>query len=218
MAGTITLATDCRCGQDWYALYTRHQHEKAVAQVLSGKGFEVFLPLYVAVRRWKHRDKQLSLPLFPCYVFVHGGAMRRLDVVMTPGVHGFVECGGKPAAIPDQEIDQVRQVVTRSTQVEPHPFLKCGDWVRVKSGPLAGIEGILVRKKNLLRLVLSVELLEKSVAVEVDASTVERVPRNRPKRLQDSRGTLAERFQLVEPRGSGSSGKRRNSSALGWAL
>jgi transcription antitermination factor NusG len=179
MPGIVTLTVGCRSPQSWYALYTRHQHEKAAAQILSSKGFEVFLPLYVAVHRWKDRDMQLSLPLFPCYVFIHGGATRRLDVVMTPGVHGFVECGGKPAAIPDHEIDQVRQVVTRSTQVEPHPYLKCGDWVRVKAGPLAGIEGIVVRKKNLYRLVLSVELLEKSVAVEVDASIVERVPHER---------------------------------------
>jgi len=89
MAGTITLATDCRSGPSWYALYTRHQHEKAVAQILSGKGFEVFLPVYLAVRRWKDRDKQLHLPLFPCYVFIRGGALRRLDVVMTRGSTGL---------------------------------------------------------------------------------------------------------------------------------
>jgi transcription antitermination factor NusG len=202
----------------WYALYTCYQHEKNSARILANKGFLTFLPLYTAAHQWKDRVKRLSLPLFPCYVFIRGGINRRFEVLTTPGIHGWVGVAGNPSPISDAEIQSIRQVVETSLRVEPHPFLKCGDWVRVKSGPLAGIEGILVRKKNLLRLVLSVELLEKSVAVEVDASTVERVPGNRPKRLQDSRGTLAERFQLVEPRGSGSSGKRRNSSVLGWAL
>lgn len=163
---------------NWYALYTRHQHEKTVASILSQKGFEILLPLYPVTRRWKDRTKQLSLPLFPCYVFVHGGLERRLNIVTTPGIHGFVETCGLPAVIPKAEIDAVRQALDRGFRVEPYPFLKCGDWVRVKYGPLEGIEGILVRKKNLSRLVLSVELLEKSVAVEVDAAMVERV--NRP--------------------------------------
>jgi len=160
----------------WYAIHTRHQHEKVAAQVLTKNGFEVFLPLYTAVRHWKDRVKQLSLPLFPCYVFIRGGAERSREVVTTPGVHGFVQCGSRRAAIAEEEIEAVRQVVQRSNSVEPHPYLKCGDRVRVEAGPLAGIEGILVRKKNLFRLVLSVEFLEKSVAVEVDVGMVERVP------------------------------------------
>jgi transcription antitermination factor NusG len=163
-------------GPAWHALYTRHQHEKVAAQILTNNGFEVFLPLYTAVRHWKDRVKQLSLPLFPCYVFIRGGAERSGEVVTTPGVHGFVQCGSRRAAIAEEEIEAVRQVVQRSNSVEPHPYLKCGDRVRVEAGPLAGIEGILVRKKNLFRLVLSVELLEKSVAVEVDVGMVERVP------------------------------------------
>jgi transcription antitermination factor NusG len=159
----------------WYALYTRHQHEKVVAQVLAKKGFEVFLPLYQVVRHWKDRTKQLSVPLFPCYIFLRGGTDRRLDVVMTPGVHDFVGSGGRPVPISPPEIDAVRRVVERSMRIEPHPFLRCGDWVRVKCGSLQGIEGILVRKKNFSRLVLSVELLERSAAVEVDVGMVERI-------------------------------------------
>jgi transcription antitermination factor NusG len=161
----------------WYALYTRHQHEKAIAWILSNKGFETFLPLYTVAHRWKDRPKQLSLPLFPCYVFIRGGVDRRLDILTTPGIHSFVGSAGLPSVIPEAEIEAVRQVVERSARVEPHPFLKCGDWVRVKAGPLEGIEGILVRKKNLYRLVLSVELLDKSIVVEVDVSMVERVSR-----------------------------------------
>ncbi len=161
----------------WYALYTRHQHEKAVARILCGKGFQTFLPLYDVAHRWKDRVKQLSLPLFPCYVFLRGGLERRFEVLTTPGINHFVGNRGRPAPIPEAEIEGVRQAVERSRSAEPHPFLKCGDWVRVKSGPLVGLEGMLVRKKNQFRLVLSIELLQKSVAVEVDAFVVERAPR-----------------------------------------
>lgn len=159
----------------WYAVYTRHQHEKTVARILATKGFEVFLPLFTVVHRWKDRAKQLSLPLFSCYVILRAGPDRRLDVLTTPGVHGFVGPAGRPAAIPKEEIEAVRRVVEWRQQVEPYPFLKYGDWVRIKSGALEGLEGILVRTKSHFRLVLSVELLQKSVAVEVDAWTVERV-------------------------------------------
>ncbi len=173
-------------GSAWYALYTRHQHEKAVSRMLSSKGFETFLPLYPVAHRWKDRTKQLWLPLFPCYVFLRGGLERQLEIVTTPGVYTLVG-SHRPAVIPPAEIDAVRRVVERTLRVEPHPFLKCGDWVRVKSGPLAGIEGILVRKKNLARLVLSVELLEQSMAVEVDVSMVEREASQRTWRSGRSR-------------------------------
>ena len=159
----------------WHALYTRHQHEKAVAHALSNKGFEAFLPLYSATHRWKDRNKQLLLPLFPCYVFLRGGLERRLDILTTPGIHMLITSGGHPAVVPDEEICAVRQLVERGQRLEPHPFLRSGDRVRVKSGPLMGVEGILVRKKNLLRLVVSVEILGKSAAAEVDASMVERI-------------------------------------------
>jgi len=160
----------------WHALYARHQHEKAVAHILSSKGFEVFLPLYWTVHRWKDRDKQLWLPLFPCYVFFKGGLSRQLDILTTPGVHSVVASAGSVAHIPEEEINAVRQMVERSsTRLEPHPFIKFGDHVRVKSGPLTGLEGILIRKRNQFRLVVSVEILGRSAAAEVDVSTVERV-------------------------------------------
>ncbi len=159
----------------WYALYTRHQHEKTIASALANKGFEVFLPLYNVAHRWKDRTKQLSLPLFPCYVFLRTGGREWLPVLTTPGVHMVVGYSGQPTSIPEAEIDAIRRAVQNSTQVEPHPFLKCGDWVRVKSGPLEDIKGILVRKKSQFRLVLSVEMLGKSVSLEVDVSTVERI-------------------------------------------
>ena len=157
----------------WWALYTRHQHEKTVADMLSAKGFEVFLPVYESVRRWKDRSKLLSLPLFPCYVFVRGGLTRRLQVVSTPGVHMVLTRGEDVAIIPEAEIQAIRMTIEGPFQVEPHPFLKCGERVRVRQGPLEGVEGVLVRKKNLFRLVLSVDMLAQSVAVEIDADDVE---------------------------------------------
>jgi len=159
----------------WWALYTRHQHEKTVAEMLSAKGFEVFLPLYDSMRRWKDRNKLLSLPLFPCYVFVRGGLNRKLQVVTTPGVHMILYRGERVATIPESEILAIRKTVEGSFRVEPHPFLKCGERVRVIRGSLEGVEGVLVRKKNMFRLVLSVEMLAQSVAVEIDASDVEPV-------------------------------------------
>ena len=157
----------------WYAVYTRHQHEKTVARSLESRGHQVFLPLYGSMHRWQDRIKQLWLPLFPCYVFVRGGLDRRVQILSTPGACMIVGWGGRPAAIPQAEITAVRQVVESSLRAEPHPLLKCGDRVRVKFGALQGVEGFLVRKKNVFRLVISVEMLGGSAAVEVDGCNVE---------------------------------------------
>jgi len=159
----------------WWVLYTRHQHEKAVAEMLSAKGFEVFLPLYESIRSWKDRKKLLTLPLFPCYVFVQGGLERRLQVVTTPGIHTILFHGERVAIVPEAEILAIRRAVEGHFRVEPHPFLRCGERVRVKRGSLEGVEGILVRKKSLYRLVLSVDMMAQSVAVEIDATDVEPV-------------------------------------------
>jgi transcription antitermination factor NusG len=159
----------------WWALYTRHQHEKTVADVLTAKGFEVFLPLYESMRRWKDRKKMLSLPLFPCYVFVRGGLNRRLQVVTTPGVHMILTHGESFAVIPEAEIEVIRRTIEGSYRVEPHPYLKVGERVRVIRGTLEGVEGVLLRRKNLCRLVLSVAMVAQSVAVEIDAADVEPV-------------------------------------------
>lgn len=159
----------------WCALYTRHQHEKVVAEMLEAKGLEVFLPQYESIRRWKDRNKMLSLPLFPCYVFVRGAHNRRLQVVSTPGVHMILSQGERIATIPEEEIEAIRRTVEGSFRVEPHPFLKVGERVRVTRGTLEGVEGILVRKKNLFRLILSVNMLSQSVAVEINACDVEPV-------------------------------------------
>ena len=156
----------------WCAVYTRHQHEKTIAEILKAKGLEVFLPLYESTRRWKDRQKVLSLPLFPCYVFVRGAQERRLQVLTTPGVHMMISRGEKVATIPEEEIEAIRRTIDGQLSVEPHPFLRCGERVRVIRGSLEGVEGILTRKKNLYRLVLSVDMLAQAVSVEIDALDV----------------------------------------------
>jgi len=159
----------------WYALYTRHQHEKNVVRALTGKGFEVFLPLYTAIHRWKDRDKRLSVPLFPCYVFLQNPTQRWQSILATPGVHSVVGFAKNPATISVSEIEAIKRVVGSCLKLEPHPFLHCGDRVRLTAGPLEGLEGLLLRKKGTWKLLVSVEMLQRSVAVEVDASMVEPV-------------------------------------------
>ena len=163
----------------WHALYTRYQHENIVDQLLREKGFETFLPLYQVHRQWKDRVRQLWVPLFPSYVFIRGGLERRLEIVTTTGFHAIVGSGERAGEITAAEMEAIRQLIETRLKVEPHPFLRVGDRVRVKTGPLAGFEGILTRKKNQHRLVLSVELLQQSVATEVDACQVERIETGR---------------------------------------
>jgi transcription antitermination factor NusG len=184
----------------WSAVYTRHQHERTVAEMLTAKGFEVFLPLYESVRRWKQRRKLLQMPLFPCYVFVRGAFAKRLPVLTTPGVHMVLCKGDQEATIPEEEIQDIRRAVNGEFRVEPHPFLKCGEQVRVKRGALRGVEGILVRKKNLFRLVLSVSMLHQSVAVEVNVEDVEPVStRTLADQMSLSRRSDAPAVQLPIP-------------------
>jgi transcription antitermination factor NusG len=160
---------------NWYALFTRHQHEKAVATALSNKGHEVYVPLYRSVRRWQDRAKHLALPLFPCYAFICEGMDRPLQILTTPGVLQIVGYGGRPATISQAQLNAVRQIVESGLLVETYAYLQCGDRVRIKSGPLVGLEGILARKKDSVRLVVSLDMLGRSAAVEVDVLNVERI-------------------------------------------
>jgi transcription antitermination factor NusG len=173
----------------WHAVYTRHQHEKAVAGLLETKGVEVFLPLFASSRHWSDRNKMLWLPLFPGYVFFRGGSDCRLKIVGTPGVHMILSNGARPALISESEIAAIRKVVAGPYPIAPHPFLLCGERVRIKRGALEGIEGVLLRQKNQCRLVISVDMLAQAVAVEIDASEVERSPAIRSARVlpQESR-------------------------------
>jgi transcription antitermination factor NusG len=159
----------------WHALYTRHQHEKTVAQILADKGCDVFLPLVHASHQWRDRAKLLRLPLFPSYVFIRGGFERQLQIFTTPGIINVVGWAGHPASIPQEQIEAVRRMIESQLPVEPHAFLQCGDRVVVEVGPLKGIEGVLTRKKNVCRLVVSVEMLGRSAAIEIDISCVRKL-------------------------------------------
>ena len=165
----------------WYAIYTKHQHEKSVSELLSRKKFEVLLPLYTTVHRWRDRNKKLQLPLFPCYLFVRTDLSRKLDILQTPGVFFMVDSGGRAFPVPDKEIDAIKKIAQHPSKAGPHPYWKTGDRVRICSGPLAGVEGILIRSKGQFRVILTVELLRQSVAIEVDLSDVERLPWSGPR-------------------------------------
>jgi transcription antitermination factor NusG len=141
---------------------------------MEGNRIEYFLPVYKSVRRWKDRRKQLELPLFPGYVFVRIALRDRLQVLQLPGVVHLVSFSGKPAVLADSEIESLRGL-TQHAGIEPHPYLKVGKRVRVHSGPMAGVEGILVRRKERFRVVLSIHLIQRSVSVEVDETEVEPV-------------------------------------------
>jgi transcription elongation factor/antiterminator RfaH len=158
----------------WYALYTRYQHEKSVTAILSEKGFEVFCPMYSEVHRWKDRKKEVSLPLFPGYLFFANGLDRKMDLLSTPGVSAIVSVGNSPAVVPEEEISSLRIAADSHRRMVPHPYFKEGDRLRVKSGPLAGVEGILQKWKDNYRLVLFIELLGRAVGVEVEVSDLQR--------------------------------------------
>jgi transcription antitermination factor NusG len=157
----------------WYAVYTSANHEKRVVDQLATRAIEHFLPLYESVRRWKDRRMKLQLPLFPGYVFVRLWLGERLKVLQVPGVVRFVGFAGGPAVLPDLEIEALRSSLRGQLRAEPCPYITVGRRVRVTRGPLEGVTGILIRKKNVLRVVLSLDLLARSAAVEVDAADIE---------------------------------------------
>src|SRR6266571_5157323 len=152
----------------WYAAYTRAQHEKRVAAELVARGVENCLPLYSSVRRWKDRRVQLELTLFPGYVFVRLALRDRMRMVQVPSVVRLVGFGGLPTALPDAEMEIMRSGLSQSLRAEPHPFLTVGRRVRITGGPFAGMEGVLKRKKSSLRVVVSLALIQRYVAVDVD--------------------------------------------------
>jgi transcription antitermination factor NusG len=164
----------------WYAAHTRYQNEQAVAKSLLNKGFSVFLPTYDSLHRWSDRKKVVTLPLFPGYLFFADEINRWIQILSTPGVNAIVKIGNVPAEIPNEEIVAIRRIVESTLRAEPHPFISSGDLVRIKSGPLEGLEGIVSRKKDALRLVLSIRILGQSAAVEIDGCLVERMGAPRP--------------------------------------
>ena len=154
----------------WYATYTSANHEKRVAQQVERRSLESFLPLYESVRRWKDRRVRLDLPLFPGYVFVRMNLRDRLKVLEIPGVARLVGFDGHPAPVPNEDIETIRACLAGRHPVQPHRYVQRGQRVRVLSGPLAGLRGIVVRQKNCTRFVISLDLLMRSVSVEFDTS------------------------------------------------
>jgi transcription antitermination factor NusG len=161
----------------WYAAYTCARHEKSVVQHFEARAVEHFLPLYTSMRSWQNRRVQLELPLFPGYVFVHIALGVRLRVLEVPGVVNLVGFNGRPYPVEEREIESLRRGTMNALKIEPYPYLNLsvGSRVRIKSGPLAGMEGKLTRKKNTYRVVLSLELIAQSAAVEVDSADIERI-------------------------------------------
>jgi len=161
--------------RSWLAAYTRPRHERLVAGQLASKGVESLLPTYEKFARWSDRLHRSQSPLFPGYVFVHVSDTERVPVLRTIGVVNLVSVAGKPAPLEDAEVERLRTCSVHADVVEPHPFLKLGQRVRVKHGPFAGWEGILVEKQNAARLVISVEPIMKSVAINIHGADVEPV-------------------------------------------
>jgi transcription antitermination factor NusG len=159
----------------WFAVYTTPRHEKAVAKHFQVREIESFLPLYTETHRWRNGLKvKVEQPLFPGYIFARIGRRGSPQVLSVPGVLLIVGSGRQPQSLPDFEIESLRSGL-HLRKVEPHPYLVVGEKARIKSGALAGMVGVLTRKKNDLRVVLALDLIMRSVAVEVDADELGRV-------------------------------------------
>jgi len=157
----------------WYAIYTCANHEKRVAAELNARAVEHFLPLYSSVRRWKQRQVRLDMPLFPGYVFVRLALVERLRVLQIPSVVRLVGFHGLPTALPETEMEILRSGLSQRLGAAPHPFLTVGRRVRITGGPFAGLDGVMKRGKNSLRVVVSLDIVQRSMAVEVDAAEIE---------------------------------------------
>ena len=156
----------------WFAVQVKATHEKRVDVLLSGGGFESFLPLYEWRRRWSDRIKRVKLPLFPGYVFCRFTPSDRVRVLKTPSVIRIVGIGYTPIPIDEHEIAAIQTVVKAGLGTSPHPFLGAGQRVRIKGGSLDGLEGLITDLRSRDRLILSVTLLQRSVAVEIDSACV----------------------------------------------
>ena len=158
--------------EPWYALRIRSHYENTVASHLHARGFESFLPLYLCRRRWSDRFKEFELPLFPGYVFCRFDPLNRLPILSIPGVVKPVAIGRTPVPVDDSEIAAIQAAVKTRLRTSPWPYLRVGQRVRIEQGPLCGIEGILVGFRGQARLVLSVSLLQSSIAVQVEDNWV----------------------------------------------
>jgi len=159
----------------WYAIYTRFRYEKQVAAMLAYRGVEHYLPLYETVHRWKDRNARVQLPLFPSYVFVYLSLEDRMLALTIPGVIRLVGCP-RPEPLAGKEVEAIRNYLSFQLPVEPYPYLTNGKGVRITGGPLTGMEGLILRRKSSCRIVVNLDLIQRSMVVEVAASDLETAP------------------------------------------
>lgn len=156
----------------WHAVFTLPRHEKTVAKHFAARTIEYFLPLHETVHRWNRRRAAVQLPLFPGYIFVHIAWHAHLAVLTTPGVLRIVSFNGEPAVLPDEQVDALQRSL-RARRAEPCEFLSRGQPVRIASGPLQGLEGVVVRRKNNWRVIVSVKFISRSIAVDLEATDLD---------------------------------------------
>jgi len=157
---------------NWYAAYTRFRCEKRVAEMLEYRRVDHYLPLYEAVHLWKHRKARLQLPLFPSYVFVRLDLRDRRNILTVPGVIRLVG-HPRPAPLSGREVEAIRDYLSRSLPVEPYPYLTTGRLVHIRTGPFAGLEGIILRRKSACRIVINLNPIRQAMVVELPASDLE---------------------------------------------
>jgi transcription antitermination factor NusG len=163
----------------WFALQVRARWESATATLLNGKGFETILPTYTMKRHWSDRSKIVAAPLFPGYVFCRFDVHNRLPILITPGVISVLGRGRTPEVVDESEISAIQSVIRSGVQMQPWPYLQIGERVRIKEDVLEGLEGILTSFRGNQRVVISVTLLQRSVALEIDRSRI--VPLGSPR-------------------------------------
>jgi len=157
---------------NWYALSVKNQHERVLERVLAQKGFESFAPVATMRRNWSDRVVEASRAVFPGYVFCRFALPDRIAILNTPGVSRIVSFGGQPAPIPESELEAIRTAAASKLAFRPWPKLKVGDPVRIERGPLRGMEGTLIRERDTFQFVIGVTLLQRFIAVEIDADAV----------------------------------------------
>jgi transcriptional antiterminator RfaH len=161
------------CGsRRWFAVEIKHNREKTVADLLQARGLEAFLPTYTEPRQWSDRVKLTELPLFPGYLFCRLNEDRRMPILTTPGVRRIVSFGSTPIPVPEAEIEAVRLFIKSKLKIHPWPFLEVGQPVKIQKGPLAGVEGILQEFRGHYRVVVSISLLQRSIAAEMDGTWI----------------------------------------------
>jgi transcription antitermination factor NusG len=181
----------------WFALQVRTRHEIGVADYLSGKGYEWFLPLHRCRKRWSDRVREVESALFPGYLFCRFNPENRLPILQTPGVIQIVGFNPTPIPVSDDEIRAVQKLMASGIPNQPWPFLRVGDQVRIESGPLTGLEGILTEFKGRHRLVISITLLQRSVAAEIDSAFVKSLRPAKTGKLENGSSSIRTAEALV---------------------